>query len=49
MEDGLSLTTITRLLSVVTTLTLGEEGVFALLVLGHLVRSKRNKSEYGEW
>ena len=39
VEDGLSLTTITGLLSVVTTLSLREERVLALLVLGDLVGS----------
>jgi len=37
VEDGLGLTTITRLLPVVTTLTLGEQGGLASLVLGDLV------------
>lgn len=37
VEDGLGLTTITALLPVVTTLTLGSERVLALLVLGNLV------------
>lgn len=36
VEDGLGLTTVTRLLAVVTTLTLGEEGSLASLVLGDL-------------
>jgi len=38
VEDGLGLTTVTGLLTVVTTLSLGGERVLALLVLGHLVR-----------
>ena len=38
MEDRLGLTTITRLLSIVTTLSLRKEGVLALLVLRHLMR-----------
>lgn len=37
MEDGLCLTTIPRLLAIVTALSLCEEGVLALLVLGHLM------------
>lgn len=37
MEDGLGLTTVTALLPVVTTLTLGGKRVLALLVLGNLV------------
>lgn len=37
MEDRLGLTTITALLSVVTTLSLGEQGGLASLVLGNLV------------
>ena len=39
VEDGLGLTTITGLLSVVTTLTLCEDGVLTLLVLGDLRNS----------
>ena len=39
MEDGLGLTTITRLLPIVAALSLREQGVLALLVLRHLVRS----------
>jgi len=39
VEDRLCLTTVTRLLPVVTTLSLREQGVLALLVLGNLVRS----------
>ena len=38
VEDGLGLTTITGLLSVVTTLTLGEDRVLTLLVLGDLAK-----------
>ena len=45
VEDGLRLTTVTRLLTVVTTLSLRGQRILALLVLGHLVgparRSKR--------
>ena len=45
VEDGLGLTTVTRLLTVVTTLSLRGQRILALLVLGHLVwparRSKR--------
>ena len=41
VEDGLGLTTVTALLAVVTALSLCENGVLALLVLGHFVRSKR--------
>ena len=37
VEDGLGLTTITRLLAVITTLALGEDGGLAGLVLGNLV------------
>ena len=40
VENGLCLTTITRLLPVVTALSLGELGIFALLVLGHLMEPK---------
>jgi hypothetical protein len=39
VEDGLGLTTITRLLTVITSLTLGEERSLTSLVLGDLVRS----------
>ena len=46
VEDGLSLTTVTGLLTVVTTLSLRGQRILALLVLGHLVgparRSKRS-------
>lgn len=38
MKDWLCLPTITRLLSVVTSLTLDIKAVFAFLVLGHLVK-----------
>ena len=38
VEDGLGLTTITRLLTVITTLSLGGETVFTLFVLGNLVQ-----------
>lgn len=38
MEDGLSLTTVTRLLAVVTTLSLSESRSLAGLVLGDLVK-----------
>ena len=37
LEDGLGLTTVTRLLADVTTLTLGKLGRLTGLVLGHLV------------
>lgn len=37
VEDGLCLTTITALLPVITSLTLGEQGGLASLVLGDLV------------
>ena len=37
MENGLCLTTITGLLAVVTPLSLCEQGILALLVLGDLV------------
>ena len=37
MEDGLGLTTVTGLFTVVTTLSLGEQGGLAGLVLGDLV------------
>ena len=40
VEDGLGLTTITGLLAVITTLSLGGERVLALLVLGDLVGAK---------
>lgn len=39
VENGLGLTTITALLTVVTTLTLSEDGSFTGLVLGDLVGS----------
>lgn len=39
VENGLGLTTITALLAIVTTLTLGEDGGFTGLVLGNLVGS----------
>jgi hypothetical protein len=39
VENGLGLTTITSLLTVVTTLTLSEDGGFTGLVLGDLVGS----------
>lgn len=39
VENGLSLTTITGLLTIVTTLTLSEDGGFTGLVLGDLVGS----------
>lgn len=42
VEDGLCLTTVTRLLAVVPALSLGEQGILALLVLGHLMRASRN-------
>jgi len=38
VKDGLGLTTITGLLTVVTSLTLGEEGSLTSLVLSNLVR-----------
>ena len=38
VEDGLGLTTVTGLLTVVTALALGGQGILALLVLRHLVR-----------
>ena len=38
MENGLGLTTITGLLTVVTSLTLSEQGGLTSLVLGNLVR-----------
>lgn len=38
MENGLGLTTESGLLGVVTSLSLGVQGIFALLVLGHLVQ-----------
>ena len=37
MKDGLGLTTETLLLAIVSTLTLSENGILALLVLGHFV------------
>ena len=37
MEDGLGLTTITGLFSVITTLSLSRQRILALLILGHLV------------
>jgi len=39
VENGLSLTTKTLLLTIVTTLTLSIDGILALLVLGDLVES----------
>jgi hypothetical protein len=39
VENGLGLTTITRLLTVVTSLTLSEQRGLTGLVLGNLVRS----------
>ena len=41
MEDGLGLTTVTGLLTVVTTLSLRGQRILALLVLGHLVGPTR--------
>ena len=38
MEDGLGLTTITRLLAIVTALSLSSKAIFALLVLRYLVQ-----------
>ena len=38
VENGLSLTTITGLLTIVTTFTLSEDGGFTSLILGDLVR-----------
>jgi hypothetical protein len=43
VEDRLSLTTISRLLPVVTALSLCEKRVLALLVLSHFMRSKQSK------
>ena len=40
VENRLSLTTISRLLPVITALPLCEQSVLALLVLGHFMRSK---------
>ena len=37
VEDGLGLTTVTRLLTIVTTLALRCQRILALLVLGHFV------------
>ena len=37
VEDWLRLTTVSGLLAVVTTLSLGEQRILSLLVLGHLV------------
>ena len=37
VEDGLGLSSVTGLLPVVSTLSLGEDRVLSLLVLGHLV------------
>ena len=39
MEDGLRLTTITRLLTIITAFALGIQRVLALLVLCDLVRT----------
>ena len=39
MEDGLGLTTITRLFAVITTLSLSSKTILTLLVLGDLVQS----------
>lgn len=38
VEDGLGLTSVTGLLSVISPLSLGHQRVFTLLVLGDLVR-----------
>ena len=38
MEDGLGLTTITRLLAIVTALSLSSKAIFAFLVLRYLVQ-----------
>ena len=44
VEDGLGLTTVTRLLTVVTTLSLRSQRILALLVLGNLVGAGRSRS-----
>ena len=41
VEDGFSLTTVTRLLAVITSFSLGEKRVLALFILGHFVWAKR--------
>lgn len=45
VEDGFGLTTVSGLLSVVTTLTLGEDGVLTLLVLGDLIKRVNTRSK----
>ena len=45
VEDGFGLSTVSGLLSVVTTLTLGEDGVLTLLVLGDLKIVMNTSSE----
>jgi len=45
VEDGFGLTTVTRLLAVIASFSLGEKRVLALLVLGHFVWAEcRGKS-----
>jgi len=41
VEDGLGLTTVTRLLAVITSFSLGEKRVLALFVLGHFMWTER--------
>lgn len=47
VEDGLGLSTVTRLLSVVAPLTLREQRSLARLVLGNLVRAAQRWKEAG--
>jgi hypothetical protein len=43
VEDGLSLTTVTRLLAVIASFSLGEKRVLALFVLGHFVWAEHSR------
>jgi len=38
VEDGLGLTSITRLFTIITTLSLGSKAIFTFLILRHLVQ-----------
>jgi hypothetical protein len=49
VEDRLGLTTITGLLAVVASLSLGEERVLALFVLGHFVWAERHRRLVDRW
>lgn len=48
VEDGLGLTTVSRLLSVVSSLSLGKQRIFTLLVLGDLVGAIHWVRWYGQ-